>query len=93
MKKEELTLNDYLDLYHILNDYEEQNNKNINKDRLQELKGRIMRLRIKKLEKLEGYYKLPNGQFINVEIKGGALYDKNNIEISEEELKNYKKIG
>lgn len=92
MKKEELNLEDYLDIYHILDAYLEQNDDKALEDRIKKLNGKIMRLRIRRLEKFEGWYLLPNGQFLNVEIKGGMLVDGNNVAIDEEELKNYEKI-
>lgn len=80
--KEELTLQDLLDLYHALDGIEEKS----------ELRNKIMRLRIDKLTKLAGWYKLPNGQFLKVDIMDGWLVDDNHIKIDEEELKNYKKV-
>ena len=92
MKKEELNLEDYLNIYRILNAYSKQNDDKVLENRIKELNGKIMRLRIRRLEKFEGWYLLPNGQFLKVEIKDGMLVDGNNVAIDEEELKNYEKI-
>ena len=84
-------LSDLRKALYVLLDEEDFNNQESRK-KVSNLITKVNHIQFEMFDKLEGFYKMGNGQVIRVEVKGGKLVDENNVEIDEEELKLYQKV-